>query len=69
MPKRTIRPSSAKASVRAALSQPVILETLPDGRIVIICPVCSESFLVDNIADVLSGHVTACDSCIAQGRA
>ena len=67
MPKRTIRPSSAKASIRASASIPTILEILPDGQIVIRCAACAEPFTVDSIADVLSGRAV-CDAC-SQERA
>lgn len=68
MPKRTVKPSPAKASVRAAASIPTILEILPDGRIVVRCTACTEPFTVDSIADVLSGHAV-CDPCLNKGRA
>lgn len=68
MPKRTIKPSSAKASIRAAASIPTILEILPDGRIVIRCAVCSEPFTVPSIVDALSGHAV-CDACADKERA
>ena len=61
MPKRTVKPSSAKASIRAAVSIPTILNVLPSGQIVIRCAACAEPFTVDSIADVLAGHVSVCD--------
>jgi hypothetical protein len=69
MPKRTIKPSSAKASIRAAASIPTILEILSDGRIVVRCTACAEPFTVANISDVLSGHATVCDACLNRERA